>query len=137
MKPFLVLLLACGCLLPGAARAESDSPFFFYNPYEDTLAPRDEDGLLHQMPDPKATDLAPRASFRFSYYGASSAALVSDPAYAGALQDALRRRGFYCGPTDGIFSNAVRDAIARMQKNYSLRVTGTLTPAVRRGLHLP
>ncbi len=137
MKPVLVLLLACGCLLPGAARAESDSPFFFYNPYEDTLAPRDDDGLLHQMPDPKRTDFAPRASFRFEYYCASGNALVSDPAYVGALQDALRRRGYYCGPTDGIFSYAVGDAIARMQKNFSLRVTGTLTIAVRRSLHLP
>ena len=31
----------------------------------------------------------------------------------------------------------VSDAIARLQKNYSMRVTGTLTEPVRRALHMP
>ena len=117
--------------------AESDSPFFFFNPYTDPLAPRDESGLLHQSSRPNPTDFAPRAHFRFSYYLESEAVLVSDPGYVGRLQETLHRNGYYCGPIDGVYSNAVRDAIARMQKNYSLRVTGTLTPAVRWALHLP
>ncbi len=137
MKRVFILLLASVCLLPIHSRAESDSLLFFYDPYQDPLAARDDQGLLHQMPAPNRTDLAPRARFRFSYYFQSGAALVSDPAYVGALQEALRRNGYYCGPIDGVFSYAVRDAIARMQKNNSLRVTGTLTLGVRRGLHLP
>jgi peptidoglycan hydrolase-like protein with peptidoglycan-binding domain len=59
------------------------------------------------------------------------------PAYVGSMQTALRRRGYYRGPIDGIFSPEVADAIARLQKNYSLRVTGTLTDSVRRALHMP
>jgi peptidoglycan hydrolase-like protein with peptidoglycan-binding domain len=53
------------------------------------------------------------------------------------MQTALRRLGYYCGPIDGIFSAEVADAIARLQKNYSMRVTGTLTDPVRRALHMP
>jgi len=49
----------------------------------------------------------------------------------------LRRLGYYCGPIDGIFSDDVGDAIARLQKNYSMRVSGTLTEPLRRALHLP
>jgi peptidoglycan hydrolase-like protein with peptidoglycan-binding domain len=50
---------------------------------------------------------------------------------------ALRALGLYCGPIDGVFSAEVEDAIAHMQKNYSMRVTGTLTVPVRRALYLP
>jgi peptidoglycan hydrolase-like protein with peptidoglycan-binding domain len=63
--------------------------------------------------------------------------LENQPAYVGALQRDLRRLGYYCGQIDGIFSAEVSDAVARMQKNYSMRVTGTLTVPVRRALHLP
>jgi peptidoglycan hydrolase-like protein with peptidoglycan-binding domain len=59
------------------------------------------------------------------------------PAYVSALQRDLRRLGYYCGPIDGVFSDDVGDAIARLQKNYSMRVTGTLTDPLRRALHLP
>ena len=59
------------------------------------------------------------------------------PAYVGALQAALKRLGYYCGPIDGVFTDEVSTAIAQMQKNYSQRVTGTITRAVRRELHLP
>jgi len=71
------------------------------------------------------------------YYFESGETLIADPAYVGALQSALRRRGYYCGAIDGVFSSEVMAAIARMQKNYTLPVTGTLTVAVRRALHLP
>jgi len=36
-----------------------------------------------------------------------------------------------------VFTPEVADAIARLQKNYSMRVTGTLTDPVRRALRLP
>ena len=63
--------------------------------------------------------------------------MIAEPAYVGALQRDLHRLGYYCGEIDGIFSLDVSDAIARMQKNYSMPVTGTLTVPVRRALHLP
>ncbi len=63
--------------------------------------------------------------------------LVLQPAYVGSMQTALRRLGYYCGPINGVFSAEVSDAIARFQKNYSMRVTGTLTDPVRRALHMP
>jgi hypothetical protein len=137
MHRVLILLLVFSCLLPTSSWADSDSLFFFYDPNVDPLAPRDDYGLLHQMPAPKRTDFDHRAPFRFNYYFESEATLASDPAYVGALQDALRRQAYYCGPIDGVFSREVSAAIARMQKNYSQRVTGTLTIGVRRGLHLP
>jgi Putative peptidoglycan binding domain len=136
MKQFLVLLLVLVCLWPVASKAESDSPFFFYDPHTDPFAARDEYGLLHQMPAPNRTDFAPRHS-RFGYYFESGPSLAGDPAYVGALQTALYRHGYYCGPIDGVFSVEVSAAIARMQKNQSQTVTGTLTLGVRRALHLP
>jgi hypothetical protein len=36
-----------------------------------------------------------------------------------------------------VFTPQLADAIARLQKKYSMRVTGTLTDPVRRALHLP
>ncbi len=63
--------------------------------------------------------------------------LILDPAYVGSMQTALRRLGYYCGPVDGVFTPEVADAIARLQKNYSMHVTGTLTDSVRRALHMP
>lgn len=132
MKRSLLLLLALICLPVPFSFADS-----FYDVYEDPLAARDEYGLRHQSPRLYATDFAPRHTFRFGYYFESSASLTRDPAYVGALQTLLRDHGYYCGPIDGIFSPLVSEAIARMQKNYSLRVTGTLTYGVRRALHLP
>jgi len=137
MNRVLILLFASVCLSPLCSKAESDSLFFLYDTNVDPLASRDDYGLLHQMPAPKRTDFDHRAPFRFNYYFESGATLASDPAYVGALQDALRRQGYYCGPIDGVFSPEVSAAIARMQKNYSQRVTGTLTIGVRRNLHLP
>ncbi len=103
----------------------------------DPLAARDEYGLLHQMPTLDRTDFDPRYPFRAEYYLMSGRALTAHPAYVGALQKSLRRLGYYCGPIDGVFSVEVSAAIAHMQKNYSQRVTGTLTFTVRRALHLP
>ena len=112
-----------------------DRPFFHAT---DSLAPRDEWGLLHQSRTTLyETDFAPRHGWRPLYYLESGRELIAKPAYVGALQRDLARLGYYCGPIDGVFSDGVSDAIARLQKNYSQRVTGTLTIPVRRVLHLP
>lgn len=103
----------------------------------DPLAARDDLGLLHQGRIINDTDFAQRYRCRWEYYFKASEQLVVQPAYVGALQRDLTRLGYYCGPIDGVFSNQVGDAIARFQKNYSMRVTGTLTVPVRRALHLP
>src|SRR6266571_5040237 len=102
-----------------------DRPFFHHT---DTLAARDDWGLLHQSRTTVYdTDFAPRYSPRAAYYSMSGRELVAQPAYVGALQRDLARLGYYCGPIDGVFSGEVSEAIARLQKNYSQRVTGTLT----------
>jgi putative peptidoglycan binding protein len=103
----------------------------------DPLAQRDEWGLVHQGRAVNATDFAPRYHWRWEYYFKAPEQLVFDPAYVGSMQTALLRRGYYCGPIDGFFTPAVAHAIARLQKNYSMRVTGTLTDPVRRALRLP
>ena len=103
----------------------------------DPLAQRDEYGLLHQGRHVNATDFAPRYRWRFDYYFKAPEQLIVQPGYVGAMQTALRRLGYYCGPIDGVFSPEVANAIARLQKNYSMRVTGTFTDPVRWALHLP
>ena len=103
----------------------------------DTLAARDDLGLLHQSPRLYETDFAPRYCWRPLYWLKSGDDSITRPAYVGALQRDLTRLGYYCGPIDGIYSAEVSEAIARMQKNFSLPVTGTLTVPVRRALFLP
>jgi hypothetical protein len=103
----------------------------------DPLAQRDEYGLLHQGKRVNATDFAPRYKWRWEYYFKAPEQLILQPAYVGSMQTALRRLGYYCGPIDGVFTPEVSDAIARFQKNSSLRVTGTFTESVRYALHLP
>ncbi len=103
----------------------------------DPLAQRDEWGTTHQGRHVNATDFAPRSHWRWVYYFKAREHLLLDPAYVGSLQTALRRLGYYCGPVDGIFSAQVSDAIARLQKSYSMRVTGNLDNPVRRALHMP
>ena len=103
----------------------------------DPLAQRDEWGTTHQGRQVNATDFAPRYRWRWVYYFKAREQLLLDPAYVGSLQTALRRLGYYCGPVDGIFSPQVSDAIARLQKSYSMRVTGNLDNPVRRALHMP
>ena len=112
----------------------SDDPFFHA---KDPLAPRDRWGVFHQSSNVNAVDYTWRYHDRYYYYFQSPNELLKDPAYVGALQTCLRNKGYYCGPIDGIMSEDVRDAIARLQKNHWQRVTGTLTIPVRRVLHLP
>jgi hypothetical protein len=126
-----VLLLA---LTAAALRASDDEPLFHsINP----LAPRDEWGRLHQMKDVDETDYFPRWGSRLYYYFKSGPELLRDPAYVAALQTVMHKRGYYCGPIDGVMSDLVSDGIARVQRNYLQNVTGHLTVPVRRALNLP
>ncbi len=133
----LVFILILGF---GANIAQADEyGIFQYDIFRptDPLAQRDEWGLLHQGKRVNATDFAPRYRWRFIYYFMVPEQLVLQPSYVGSMQTALRRLGYYCGPIDGVFTPEVADAIARFQKNYSMRVTGTLTDPVRRALYMP
>jgi hypothetical protein len=128
-----LVLLAALLAASASAKADDDPIFHSSNP----LAPRDEWGRLHQMPNVDATDYFPRSGSRWYYYFKSRHELLRDPAYVASLQVVLRNRGYYCGPIDGVMSDLVSDAIARMQKNYVQRVTGTLTIPARRALNMP
>ena len=123
-----------------ATIARADEYGIFYHDIlrpTDPLAQRDEWALLHQGKAVNATDFAPRYHWRWVYYFKAPEQLILQPAYVGSMQTALRRLGYYCGPVDGVFTPEVADAIARLQKNYSMRVTGTLTDPVRRALFMP
>jgi len=139
MKNTILIFLAMALT---ASVAEADvNDIFFDRPFfhaTDSLAPRDDWGLLHQSRTTlNETDFAPRYHCRALYYLESGRELTAQPAYVGALQRDLGRLGYYCGPIDGNFSPDLSEAIARLQKHYSMRVTGTLTVAVRRALCLP
>jgi hypothetical protein len=131
----LALILGLGATIAQADEFE----ILFHDIFRptDPLAQRDGWGLVHQGPNVNATDFAPRYSWRWAYYFKAPEQLIIQPAYVGSMQAALRRLGYYCGPVDGVFTPEVADAIARLQKNYSMRVTGTLTDPVRRALHMP
>jgi len=136
MKRIVLALILC----LGATIAQADEyDIVDYGIFRSTdpLAQGDEWGLVHQGKVVNATDFAPRYRWRFCYYFKAPEQLIAQPAYVGSMQTALHRLGYYCGPIDGIFTPEVGDAIAHLQKNYSMRVTGTLTDPVRRALHLP
>jgi putative peptidoglycan binding protein len=127
------LIVALIAISAACARA-SDDPLFHST---DPLAPRDEWGVLHQTPTLNSADYFHRHPHRIYYYFHSGKELLADPAYVSALQVTLRSRGYYCGPIDGVMSEEISDAIARVQKNHTQRVTGRLTVPVRRALNLP
>jgi len=131
----LALIFALGAAIVQADEFEVLSHDIFRP--TDPLAQRDDWGLVHQGPHVNATDFAPRYRWRLCYYFMAPEQLILQPAYVGSMQTTLRRLGYYCGPVDGVFTAEVADAIARLQKNYSMHVTGTLTDPVRRALHLP
>jgi hypothetical protein len=133
-NPLRCLITLTLIALSVACVRASDDPLFHST---DPLAPRDEWGVLHQMPTLYPTDFVPHDGVRWSYYLKSGRELLANPAYVGALQICLRNRGYYCGPIDGIMSEEINEAIARLQKNHAQRVTGRLTIPVRRALHLP
>ena len=131
----LALILAFGATI--AQADEYDILDYNFIRSIDPLAQRSEWGLVHQGKELNATDFAPRYKWRWCYYFKDPEHLISQPAYVGSMQTALRRLGYYCGPVNGVFTSEVSDAIARLQKNSSMRVTGTLTVPVRRALHMP
>jgi peptidoglycan hydrolase-like protein with peptidoglycan-binding domain len=134
MNPFRLLVVAFWLgLSVGAAFGLGEEPLFHST---DPLAARDEWGLL--TPGPlNATDFAYHERLRLFYYSQPGKVLASDPAYVGALQVCLQRKGYYSGPIDGVFSPEVSDAICRLQKAHAMRVTGKLSVPVRRALYLP
>src|SRR5256885_3640406 len=90
-----------------------DQPFFHHT---DTLAPRDEWGLLHQSRTTLyETDFASRYSPRAAYYGMSGRQLITQPAYVGALPRGLARLGFFFGPIYGVFCDVMSDAITGLK----------------------
>lgn len=50
------------------------------------------------------------------------------------VQTALYTYGYYGGAIDGLVGPKTRDAISKMQADYSLKVTGTITPEVLNAL---
>src|ERR1700724_2724670 len=106
MKKVILIVLAIGLRTAAADILEMlcDPPFFHST---DSLAPRDNWGLLHQMAAPNATDFERRYHWRPLYYLESGRELIAQPAYVGALQRDLARLGYYCGPICGVFSGAV------------------------------
>ena len=141
-RAFVMIVLSVSFCIPWPCFADEPPGFaaiFFPRLFnaDDPLAARDEYGVLHQESALHRTDFDRRYSRRSSYYCISGKTLILDPAYVGALQRDLRRLSYYCGEINGVFSPEVSDAIARLQENYSMSVTGTLTVQVRRALHLP
>jgi hypothetical protein len=134
-KRFALVILSLVVLAaPAFAWSFDDDPLFHS---ENPLGARDDWGRLHQMPKVDETDYFPRSGSRLYYYFKSRHELLRDPAYVTALQTVLRARGYYCGPVNGLMSDAVSEGIARAQRNYVQRVTGTLTVPIRRALNLP
>ena len=133
-NPFRCFLIVSLIVFFVVCARASDDPLFHST---DPLPPRDDWGVLHQTPTLNSTDFFHRHPHRIFYYFHSGKELLADPAYVSALQVTLRNRGYYCGPIDGINSDEVSEAIARVQKNYVQRVTGRLTVPVRRALNLP
>ncbi|MEY2530604.1 MAG: putative peptidoglycan binding domain [Verrucomicrobiota bacterium] len=133
MNPIRFLAVAVLTGLGATTAFALDEPLFHF---PDPLAARDEWGLLTQGPL-NPTDFERREAWRLFYYSQSGKTLSSDPAYVGALQVGLRRKGYYTGPIDGVFSDEVSAAICRLQKAHAMRVNGRLTVSVRRVLFLP
>ncbi|MEO5722239.1 MAG: peptidoglycan-binding domain-containing protein [Chthoniobacterales bacterium] len=133
MRNFRAGSLVLVAWLAVSTAASAGYPFV----YRDGLAPRDEWGKLHQSRTVLPTDFEPRPSVRFHYYFKGARTLQNDPAYVAALQTALQRLGYSCGEIDGVYGDETSSAIARLQKNHGMRVTGNLSVAVRRVLYLP
>ena len=125
-----ILLVGFGA---NSAFGWEDEPLFHST---DPLAARDEYGLLTQGPL-NPTDFERREHSCHFYHSQPGSVLVNDPAYVGAVQACLRRKGYYTGPIDGVFSFEVSAAICRLQKAYAMPVTGKLSVPVRRALYLP
>jgi hypothetical protein len=136
MKTAILVLLACAGFGMRTASAQVDLGELWFRS-SDPLAQRDDYGLLHSSKHIYPPDMESRYCWRPLYYLEGANDLARKPAYVGALQVALKRLGYYCGPIDGVFTDELSMAITHLQKNYSMRVTGTITVPVRRALYLP
>ena len=134
MRSLRFVTSALAFIVSLASAAAFELPYFHNG---DPLAPRDEWGQLHQMGTLNDTDLVQRERWRLFYYAKSGHDLMNDRAYVGSLQVSLQRTGYYCGPIDGYYSPDVTDAVMRFQKAHRMRVSGNLTVAVRRAIHMP
>lgn len=59
----------------------------------------------------------------------TDAEVVKHPTLDYLLQGILAGRGFYGGPLDAVISTQTKEAIKKLQKEYKLAITGTLTGA--------
>src|SRR4051794_24451134 len=100
MKLSILILCVCAGAQTGHAQAYAQPVFHS----SDTLAPRDQWGFRHQMPEVNPTDFAGRYHFRPLYWLEGGNDLMRQPAYVAALQRDLINRGYFCGSIDGIFS---------------------------------
>src|SRR5689334_18184944 len=84
------------------------------------------------------TTLAPHVSLAEEEPPARLAPTLQSPQpkVARAIQDQLRRYGFYKGPIDGIWSQATVDALLRFQGKRDLPITGQATRATMTALGL-
>ena len=132
----LALILALGATIAQADEFDIVDYDIFRS--VDPLAQRDDWGLLHQGKRVNATDFAPRYKWRWCYYFKAPEQLISQPAYVGSMQTALRRLGYYCGPVDGVFTPASEPRPSRgCKRTIPCASPGTLTDPVRRALHMP
>jgi His-Xaa-Ser repeat protein HxsA len=59
-----------------------------------------------------------------------SAAADNFTAVVRRVQSGLTAYGYYDGPIDGVVGSGMRESLRRMQSDYGLKVTGTITPEV-------
>lgn len=84
-------------------------------------------------PTPRRSDSTPPSSIlpKSSYSGSSSLSAVEKfTARAKRVQSGLTAYGYYNGEIDGKVGPATRAALSKFQKDYSLSITGTITPEV-------
>lgn len=89
---------------------------------------------LYNPPSGRNESSTPRTSILPSPPAAASRGRVGNSEafnqIAKKVQEALRAYGYYNGAIDGIIGSGSKSALARFQADYSLRVTGTITPEV-------
>src|SRR5204862_929956 len=106
MKRLVIVFIAMFLAYDGAPGFIVDEEIFSYHSV-DSLAPRDEYGLLHQMPTVRATDFDRRYNWRWIFYFKENEQLMVEPAYVGGLQRDLHRLGYYCGLFEYVYSYEV------------------------------
>ena len=134
MKFATLILCLIGSLGFGTASAQELEELWFRP--SDTLAQRDEYGLLHSSTVIYPTDLEPRYHWRPLYYLEGEHDVARMPAYVGALQVALTRLGYYRGPIDGIMGPGTSYAIRAYERDHGLRMDGVISGQLIRNMGL-